>query len=102
MCGRKPGSEKQMTDRHAVASGEQERQHDENIMRDIQVGKRGWETANEEQPDGMRKTVRFEQEAPSTSSSSTVHVSLDILGVVRDKTDQSQYLCRIQVMLTMT
>ena len=67
MCGRKLGSEKQMTDRHAVASGEQETQHDENITRDIQVGKKGWETANEEQPDGMRKTVRFEQEAPNTS-----------------------------------
>ena len=86
MCGRKPGSEKQMADRHVVASGEEDRQYDNNIMRDIQVGKRGWETAIEEQPDGMRKAVRFEQEATNTSSSSTVHVSLDILRVVRDKT----------------
>ena len=40
-------------------------------------GKSGSRTANEEQPDKLRKTVRFEQEAPSTSSSSTVHVSLE-------------------------
>ena len=51
-------------------------------MRDIHVGKRGSETANEEQPDKLRKTVRFEQEASSASSSSggtagTMHVSLE-------------------------
>ena len=40
-------------------------------------GKSGSRTANEEQPDKLRKTVRFEQEAPSTSSFSTVHVSLE-------------------------
>ena len=69
------GNEEQMGDRHAVASGEDEKQHDENRMKDVHIGKRGSETANEEQPDKLRKTVRFEQEAPSTSSSSTVHVS---------------------------
>ena len=40
-------------------------------------GKRGSETANEEQPDKLRKKVRFEQEAPNTSSSSSAHVSLE-------------------------
>ena len=45
--------------------------------KDIHVGKkRIRETANEEQPDKLRKTVRFEQAAPNTSSSSTMHVSL--------------------------
>ena len=43
-----PGNEEQMADRHAVASGEDERQHDENRMRDSHIGKRGSETANEE------------------------------------------------------
>ena len=72
-----PGNEEQMADRHAVASGEDERQQDGNRIRDIQIGKRGSETANEEQPDKLRKTVRFEQDAPNTSSSSTMHVCLE-------------------------
>ena len=65
--------------RHADASGGDfiENQHEENRMRDVHIGKRGSETADEEQPDKLRKTVRFEQEAPKTSSSSTTHVSLD-------------------------
>ena len=58
-----------------VASGEDESQHDENRMRDIHIGERGSETANKEQPDKLRTTVRFEQDAPNTSSSSTMHVS---------------------------
>ena len=36
-------------------------------MRDIQVSERGSEAAGEEQPDKLRKTVRFEQEAPSAA-----------------------------------
>ena len=53
-------------------------------MRDIDVGKRGSQAASEGQPDKLRKTVRFEQEAPSASSSSggtagTMHVSLEYL-----------------------
>ena len=44
-----PGNEEQMADRHAVASGEEEKQHEENRMRDVHIGKRGPETANEEQ-----------------------------------------------------
>ena len=66
-----------MADRHAVASGEEEKQHEEDrMMRDIHIGNRGLETANEEQPDKLRKTIRFEQESPNTSSSSSTHVSL--------------------------
>ena len=34
-----PGNEEQMADRHAVTSGEDERQLDENRMRDIEIGK---------------------------------------------------------------
>ena len=40
-------------------------------MRDIHVGKRGPEAAGEEQPDKLRKTVRFEQEAPSSSAAAS-------------------------------
>ena len=42
-----------MAERHAVASGEDER-HEENTMRDIHIGKRGSETAIEEQSDKIR------------------------------------------------
>ena len=34
-----PGSEEQMADRHAVASGEEENQHEENRTRGIHIGK---------------------------------------------------------------
>ena len=40
-----PGCEEQVAERHAVASGEEEKQHEEHI------GKRGSETAKKEQPD---------------------------------------------------
>ena len=65
--------------RHADASGGdiRENQHDENRMRDIHVGKRGLEGASEEQPDKLRKTVRFEQEAPSAATSSDPAVPLE-------------------------
>ena len=46
-------------------------------MRDAHIGKRWSETANEEQPDKLRKTVRFEQEAPSASASSDPTVALE-------------------------
>ena len=47
-------------------------------MRDIHVGKRGSEAAScEEQPDNLRKTVRFEHEAPSASASSDPRVALE-------------------------
>ena len=54
-----PSSEEPVEDRHAVASGEDERQHEENEMRDIYIGERGSETANEEEPEKQRKTVRI-------------------------------------------
>ena len=74
-----PGNEEKMADRHAVASGEDEKRHDENSMNDVHNGKRGPETASEERPDKLRKTERFEQHAPNTSSSSTMHVYLEYL-----------------------
>ena len=42
-------NEEQTADRHAVASGENERQHDENRMVYIRFGTRGSETSHEEQ-----------------------------------------------------
>ena len=58
-------------------------------MRDIQIGKRGSVAATEEQADKLRKTVRLEQEAPITSSSSTMHVSLEYL-TSGEKQDRSE------------
>ena len=84
-----PGSEEHISDRHAVACGEDEKQHEENIMRDIHIGERGSETGNEEQPDKLRKTTGFEQEAPNISSSSTMHVSLEHLAS-REKQDRPE------------
>ena len=46
-------------------------------MRDIHVGKRGSEAAGKEEPDKLRKTVRFEQEAPSAAASSAPTVPLE-------------------------
>ena len=71
--------DEQMAVRHADASGGDitEHQHEENRMRDIHVGKRGSAAAGKEQPDKMRKTVRFEQEAPSASASSGPLVALE-------------------------
>ena len=74
-----PGNEEYMADRQAVASGEEERQHDENIMRDIHIGKRGSETANKEQADILRTTGRIEQDTPNTESSSSMHVFVECL-----------------------
>ena len=97
-----PRNEERMADRHAVASCEDERQHDENKTTDIHIGKRGSETAHEEQPDNLRKALRYEQEAPNTESSSTMHVSFVFLTSGENNTEQSHYLCRSQFMLTMT
>ena len=76
-----PGNrgDEQVAVRHADASGGDitENQHEENRKRDIQVGKRGSEAASEEQPDKLRKTVRFEQEAPNASASSGPLVALE-------------------------
>ena len=73
-----PGNEEQVVDRHAVASGEEEKTSTkENGMKDIHIGKGGSETAHEEQLDKSRKTLRFEQDAPNSSSYSTMHVFLE-------------------------
>ena len=71
-------------------------------MRDIHIGKRGAETANEEQPEKLRKTVRFEQEAPNTSSSSTMHVSLEYLARGEKRDWPEPVLVQNSVMLTVT
>ena len=75
-----PGSraDEQVAVRHADASGGdiRENQHEEDRMRDIHVGRRGPEAACEEQPDKLRKTVRFEQEASSAAASSDPIVAL--------------------------
>ena len=52
-----------------------ENQREENRMRDIHVDRGGSETASEEQTDSLRKTVRFEQEAPSALTSSDPSVA---------------------------
>ena len=52
-------------------------QHEEDRMRDIHVGKRGPETAGEEEPDKLRKTVRFEQKVQNASASSDPYVALE-------------------------
>ena len=64
--------DEQVAVRHADASGGgiTENQQEENRMRDIHDGRRVSEAASEEQPDKLRKTVRFEQESPSASASS--------------------------------
>ena len=66
-------------------------------MRDIHVGKRGPEAA--EQPDKLRKTVRFEQEAPSAASSSDPAVPLEYPASGETQDRPGPYLCRSQVML---
>ena len=43
------GNEEHMADRHAVVSGVEEKQYEENRMRDVHIGEKGSETANEEQ-----------------------------------------------------
>ena len=65
--------------RHADASGGdiRDNQHEGDRMRDIHVGKRGSEAASEDQPDKLRKIVRFEQEASSPSESSDPTVALE-------------------------
>ena len=78
-----------MAVRQADASGGdiRENQHEEDRMRGIQIGKRGPEAASEEQPDNFRKTVRFEQEAPSAAESSDPIVALEypVSGEMQDR-----------------
>ena len=79
LMGPRNEGDEQVAVRQAAASclDIRENQHKENRMKDIHVGKRGSETANAEQPDKSRKTMRLEQEAPSTLSSSDPQVSLE-------------------------
>ena len=76
-----PGNknDEQVAVRHADGPGGCiiENQHEKKRMRDIQVSKRGSEAAGEEQPDKLRKTVPFEQEAPSAAASSDPCVALE-------------------------
>ena len=73
------GDDEQVAVRHADASGGDTRanQHEEDRIRYIQFGKRGSEAAGEEQPDNLRRTVRFGQEASSASSSSDPTFALE-------------------------
>ena len=77
-----PGNrdDEQVAVRHADASGGNiiENQHEEDRMRDIHIGKRGPEVAGEEQPDKLRKTVRFEQEASSSSAAASSEPSVTL------------------------
>ena len=97
--------DEQVAVRHADASGGdiRENQHEEDRMRDIHIGKRGPEAAGEEQPDKLRKTVRFEQEASSASASSDPTVALEYLASGETQSrPRCPYLCRSQVMLMTT
>ena len=65
------GGDEQVALRHADASGGdiRDNQHEEDRMMDIHVGNREPLAADEAQPDKLRKTVRFEQEAPIAAAS---------------------------------
>ena len=71
-------------------------------MRDIHVGKRGSEAASEEQPDKLRKTARFEQDASSAASSSDPAVPLEYLASGETQDRLGPHLCRSHVMLMTT
>ena len=91
--------------RHADASGGdiRENQHEEARVRDIHIDKRGSEAAGEEQPYKLRRTVRFEQEAPSAAASSDPTVALEYpaSGETQDRPG-SLLVCRSQVLLMTT
>ena len=99
-----PGNEEQMEDRHAVASGEEEKQHEQNRKRDSQIGKRRSQTANAEQPDKLSKTVRFQHEAPNIIVVlNHAMCLLKILRVVRTQDRLEPVLVqKFRCMLTMT
>ena len=77
-----PGNrdDEQVAVRHADASGGDIMgiQHEEDRVRDIQIGKRGPDAAGEEQPDKLRKTVRFEQEASSSSAAASSEPTVNL------------------------
>ena len=96
--------DEQVTVRHTDASdGDiRENQHEEDRMRDIHIDKRGSEAAVEEQPDKLKKTVRFEQEASRASASSDPIVPLEYPASGETQSRLGPYLCRSQVMLMTT
>ena len=93
------GADEQMSVRHADASGGdiRENQHEEDKMRDILIGKRGPEAAGEEQLDKLEKTVRFEQEPPSSSAAASSYPTVALEYLASGET-QSPFLCRSHVM----
>ena len=95
--------DEQMAVRHADASGGNiiENQHEEDRMRDIHIGQRGPETASEEQPDKLGKTVRFAQEALQQRLQNQL-LLWNILRAVKHKVGWGPYLCRSQVTLMTT
>ena len=97
-------ADEQVAVRHADASGGdvRENQHDENRMRDIHVGKRGPEAAGEEQPDKLRKTVRFEQEASSSSAAASSDPTLLYPASGETQVGRGPHVCRRQVILMTT
>ena len=66
------------------------------------MAKEDLEAAGEEQPDKLRKTVRFEQEASTASASSDPTVALEYLASGETQSFRGPYLRRSQVMLTTT
>ena len=82
--------DEQMAVRHADASAGLHHREParRDRMRGVQVGNKGSEAADEEQPDKLRKTVRFEQEALNTSASSDPYVALEY--PVRSETPSRQ------------
>ena len=83
-----PGNEEQKAGRLAVASVAEEKQHEENTMRDVHIGKRESETANEApQYDSSKKLQIHRRPQPRMCL-------LDILRVVRNKIGRSPSSCR--------
>ena len=60
-----------------VLNVSKKKQHEKKMQRDIHVNERGSEAAGEEQHDKLRKTVRFEQVAPSAAASLDPTVALE-------------------------
>ena len=61
MCRWNPGAESRWR------SGEDERQHDENRMRDIHFGRRASETTHEKQPDKLKNKSTIKAKIPSNA-----------------------------------
>ena len=96
--------DEQVAVRHADASGGYitENQHEGKIQRDIQVYERGSGATSEEHLDEWRKTERLERETPNTSASSDPYVTLEHPVKRKTTSRPGPYMCRIQVVLTMT